>query len=140
MTQVGQGGYGSVFLARKRDTGELCAVKKMKKSVLKKLGEVQHVLTERDILTFSSATASPWLVKLLYAFQDPDNVYLAMEYVPGGDLRTLLNNSGILKENVAKFYAGEACASVDALHKLGYIHRCEIHKAKLHVSHLADLN
>lgn len=75
VTQVGQGGYGEVFLARKRDTGELCALKRLRKRVLVKMDEVRHVLTERDILT---ATRSPWLVRLLYAFQDETHVYLAM--------------------------------------------------------------
>ncbi len=73
--QVGQGGYGSVYLARKADTGQVCALKKMKKTTLAKMDEVKHVLIERDILT---ATKSPWLVKLLYAFQDRDHIYLAM--------------------------------------------------------------
>jgi len=63
------------------------------------------------------------LVRLLYAFQDPEHVYLAMEYVPGGDFRTLLNNSGVLKEEHAKFYISEMFAAVNELHKLGYIHR-----------------
>ncbi|KAI9095122.1 serine/threonine protein kinase, AGC family [Phlyctochytrium arcticum] len=120
ITQVGQGGYGQVFLAKKNDTKEVCALKKMSKGLLHKLGEIQHILTERDILT---RTDSPWLVKLLYAFQDYDNVYLAMEYVPGGDMRTLLNNSGVLKEPHAQFYVAEMCLAVSELHRLGYIHR-----------------
>ncbi len=45
------------------------------------------------------------------------------EYVPGGDFRTLLNNSGVLKEEHAKFYAAEMFMGVNELHKLGYIHR-----------------
>ena len=47
----------------------------------------------------------------------------AQEYVPGGDFRTLLNNSGVLKEEHARFYAAEMFAGVNELHKLGYIHR-----------------
>ena len=103
--------------------------------------QVQHILTERDILT---RTNTPWLVKLLYAFQDLDHVYLAMvgakkfmaaaygtadtcwlqqEYVPGGDMRTLLNNSGVLREEHARFYVGEMFLAVSELHRLGYIHR-----------------
>jgi cell cycle protein kinase DBF2 len=62
-------------------------------------------------------------VRLLYAFQDEQHVYLAMEYVPGGDFRTLLNNSGVLKESHARFYISEMFAGVNELHKLGYIHR-----------------
>lgn len=40
IAQVGQGGYGEVFLAKKNDTGELCALKKMKKRTLHKMDEV----------------------------------------------------------------------------------------------------
>ncbi|KLO11264.1 kinase-like protein [Schizopora paradoxa] len=120
IAQVGQGGYGEVFLARKLETGEVCALKKMRKKTLFKMDEIRHVLVERDILT---ATKTPWLVRLLYAFQDAEHVYLAMEYVPGGDFRTLLNNSGVLKEEHARFYIGEMFAAVNELHRLGYIHR-----------------
>ncbi|RKP07378.1 kinase-like protein [Thamnocephalis sphaerospora] len=120
LSQIGQGGYGCVYLARKRDTGEICAVKKMSKRLLHKLNEAQHILTERDILT---AAKSPWLVRLFYAFQDAACLYLAMEYVPGGDLRTLLNHSGILRLKNARFYFAEMAMAVDALHQLGYIHR-----------------
>ncbi|KAJ3122402.1 hypothetical protein HK098_002888 [Nowakowskiella sp. JEL0407] len=84
------------------------------------MGEIQHILTERDILTRAE---SLWLVKLLYAFQDADYVYLAMEYVPGGDMRTLLNNYGVLREEHARFYIAEMLMGVAELHRLGYIHR-----------------
>lgn len=75
IAQVGQGGYGSVYLARKNDSNEVCALKKMRKGTLAKMDEVKHVLVERDILT---AVKTPWLVRLLYAFQDREHVYLAM--------------------------------------------------------------
>ncbi|KAI9737906.1 MAG: hypothetical protein M1834_009276 [Cirrosporium novae-zelandiae] len=120
LTQVGQGGYGQVFLAQKRDTKEVCALKVMSKKLLFKLDEIRHILTERDILT---AAKSDWLVKLLYAFQDEQSIYLAMEYVPGGDFRTLLNNTGVLHNRHARFYIAEMFMCVDALHQLGYIHR-----------------
>ncbi|RLV83897.1 Cell cycle protein kinase DBF2 [Meyerozyma sp. JA9] len=120
ITQVGQGGYGQVFLARKNDTREICALKILNKSLLVKLDETRHVLTERDILT---NTRSEWLVKLLYAFQDPQKVFLAMEFVPGGDFRTLLNNTGYLVPPHARFYISEMFAAVNSLHELGFTHR-----------------
>ncbi len=89
-------------------------------AITDRASQIRHVLVERDILT---ATKTPWLVRLLYAFQDPEYVYLAMEYVPGGDFRTLLNNSGVLKEEHARFYICEMFTGVHELHKLGYIHR-----------------
>jgi len=120
LTQVGQGGYGQVYLAQKKDTREVCALKVMRKKLLFKLDEVRHILTERDILT---AAKSEWLVRLLYSFQDEEQIYLAMEYVPGGDFRTLLNNTGVLHNRHARFYIAEMFSCVDALHNLGYIHR-----------------
>lgn len=75
LTQVGQGGYGQVYLAQKKDTREVCALKVMSKKLLFKLDEIRHVLTERDILTTAK---SEWLVRLLYAFQDEKSIYLAM--------------------------------------------------------------
>ncbi|KAH8662179.1 kinase-like domain-containing protein [Xylariales sp. PMI_506] len=120
LTQVGQGGYGQVYLAQKKDTREVCALKVMSKRLLFKLDEIRHVLTERDILTTAT---SEWLVRLLYSFQDDQSIYLAMEYVPGGDFRTLLNNTGVLSNRHARFYIAEMFCSVDALHQLGYIHR-----------------
>ncbi|ODV81981.1 kinase-like protein [Suhomyces tanzawaensis NRRL Y-17324] len=120
ITQVGQGGYGQVFLARKKDTKEICALKVLNKKLLVKLDETRHVLTERDILT---NTRSEWLVKLLYAFQDPEKVFLAMEFVPGGDFRTLLNNTGYLIPPHARFYISEMFCAVNSLHELGFTHR-----------------
>ncbi|CCF60508.1 hypothetical protein KAFR_0K01540 [Kazachstania africana CBS 2517] len=120
ITQVGQGGYGQVYLARKKDTKEVCALKILNKKLLFKLNETNHVLTERDILT---TTRSEWLVKLLYAFQDPESLFLAMEFVPGGDFRTLLINTRYLKSAHARFYISEMFCSVNALHELGYTHR-----------------
>jgi serine/threonine protein kinase len=40
LAQVGQGGYGEVYLARKQDSGEVCALKKMRKRTLQKMDEV----------------------------------------------------------------------------------------------------
>ncbi|KAG0198195.1 hypothetical protein BGX28_008344, partial [Mortierella sp. GBA30] len=120
LTQVGQGGFGEVFLSRKTDTGELCALKRMSKRRLHLQDEVQHILTERDVLT---ATESEWHVKLLYSFQDPEYVYLAMEFVPGGDVRTMLTARGVLREEDTKLYLAEMAMAIDALHQQGYIHR-----------------
>ncbi|KAJ1950814.1 serine/threonine-protein kinase dbf2 [Linderina macrospora] len=120
LAQIGQGGFGKVFLARKRDTGEVCALKKMGKQRLVRQNEVHHILTERDILRTSK---SPWLVKLLYSFQDQHYLYLAMEFVPGGDLRSLLIQNEIFRWRIARFYIAEAIAAVAALHDFGYFHR-----------------
>ena len=92
LTQVGQGGYGQVYLAQKKDTREVCALKVMSKKLLFKLDEIRHVLTERDILT---SAKSEWLVRLLYAFQDDKSIYLAMvnnKCLDSIEFQTLISN------------------------------------------------
>ena len=46
-----------------------------------------------------------------------------MEFVPGGDFRTLLNNTGYLIPPHARFYISEMFAAVNSLHELGFTHR-----------------
>ncbi|KNC56097.1 AGC/NDR protein kinase [Thecamonas trahens ATCC 50062] len=118
---VGKGGYGEVYLVRKKDTTEVLALKKMKKSaILKSQTEITHLRTERNVLANQQ---SRWLVQMVYSFQDAANVYMAMEFVHGGDVRTRLTAVDTLSEADARFYIAEMFLSVDALHQAGYIHR-----------------
>lgn len=76
---------------------------------------------ERDIMAKS---ASPWITQLLYAFQDKTNLYLVMEFHPGGDLLALLSrHDNVLSEDMAKFYLAEMVLAIQALHSMGYVHR-----------------
>jgi len=121
LKMIGKGGYGEVYLVRKKDSSELLALKRISKEfILSSEKEVAHIRTERNVLAIQQ---SPWLVQMAYSFQDANFVYMAMEYAPGGDLRTLLSNNCPFAEVEAKHYCAEMFCSVDALHKEGYIHR-----------------
>jgi serine/threonine-protein kinase MRCK len=49
-----------------------------------------------------------------------------MDYYVGGDVLTLLSKyEDHLPEQMAKFYACEMVLAIDAIHKLGYVHRYE---------------
>ena len=110
ITQIGQGGYGQVYLSRKKDSKEICALKVISKSMIVRMNETEHLLTEREIL---AASRSDWLVKLLYSFQDASSVYLGMEFVPGGDFRTLLSNCHTLAPPHCRFYLAEMFAGLN---------------------------
>jgi hypothetical protein len=73
---LGKGAFGAVFLARKRDTGEVLAVKKISKAQFDASNK-DRVLREKKVLQVASH--SPWLVGLAYAFQDKEFLFLAME-------------------------------------------------------------
>jgi serine/threonine protein kinase len=103
-----------------KDTGKLCAVKKMKKSEMIFKNQIQHVRAERNILVEAD---SEWVVDLQCSFKDERYLYLSMEYLPGGDLMTLLMKKDILSEQESKFYMAEMILAVESVHKMNYIHR-----------------
>ncbi|XP_015257901.1 PREDICTED: citron Rho-interacting kinase-like isoform X2 [Cyprinodon variegatus] len=118
---VGHGRFSEVQVVREKATGDVCALKVMKKSVLSSQENIVFHEEERRILALNN---SPWIPQLLYAFQDKDHVYLAMEYLPGGDLMSLLNRyEDQFDESMAQFYLAELIEAIHAVHLLGYVHR-----------------
>ncbi|KAJ8763289.1 hypothetical protein K2173_026190 [Erythroxylum novogranatense] len=120
LTVIGKGAFGEVRLCRAKSTGEIFAMKKLKKSEMLSRGQVEHVRSERNLL---AEVDSRCIVKLHYSFQDSDFLYLIMEYLPGGDIMTLLMREDILSEDVARFYIAESILAIDSIHQHNYIHR-----------------
>lgn len=118
---IGVGAFGEVALVQKIDTPNLYyAMKTLKKADVLKRNQVAHVKAERDILAEAD---NEWVVKLYYSFQDRDNLYFVMDYIPGGDLMSLLIKMGIFSEPLARFYIAELTVAVESVHKMGFIHR-----------------
>jgi len=46
-----------------------------------------------------------------------------MEYLPGGDMMTLLIREDTLSEDVARFYIAQSVLAIESIHKHNYIHR-----------------
>jgi protein-serine/threonine kinase len=89
--------------------------------------QLAHVRAERDVLAESN---SPWVVQLFYSFQDPAYLYLIMEFLPGGDLMTMLIKYDTFSEDVTRFYMAECVMAIEAVHSLGFIHRCVCNQAR----------
>ncbi|TFK43506.1 AGC/NDR protein kinase [Crucibulum laeve] len=117
---IGKGAFGEVRLVQKTDTGKIYAMKLLKKDEMLKKDQLAHVRAERDVLAEAD---SPWVVQLFYSFQDPSYLYLIMEFLPGGDLMTMLIKYDTFSEDVARFYIAECVLAIEAVHKLGFIHR-----------------
>lgn len=82
--------------------------------------QVHHIRAERDILTESE---NPWIVTLYSSFQDTSNLYMVMEFLPGGDLMGMLQKKEIFPEEKTKQYVAEIALAIASVHALGYIHR-----------------
>lgn len=117
---IGRGAFGEVRICKHKDSEEVVAIKKMKKKEMLMKNQITHVRAEKDIL---SNAKIPWIVELKCSFQDANNLYLVMEYLPGGDLMNLLIKKDILSEEESRFYMGEMVLAIAAVHNLNYIHR-----------------
>lgn len=120
---LGKGTFGTVILVKQRTTGTLFAQKQFKKASLtvhKRL--VEQTKTERNIL--ESVNRHPFVVKLFYAFQDQEKLYLILEYAQGGELFTHLAEERMFNEETASFYMAEMVLALEHLHhNLGVVYR-----------------
>nr|CAI5863093.1 unnamed protein product [Callosobruchus analis] len=116
---IGRGHYGEVHLVKERQTGDVYAMKAMRKFE----NDMVHISfeEERDIMISAN---SYWLTSLQYSFQDNSYLYYIMEYHPGGDLLGLLyRQGGTIPESAAIFYLSEVVSALEDLHRMGYAHR-----------------
>ncbi|KAJ1948495.1 rim15, signal transduction response regulator, partial [Linderina macrospora] len=118
---ISKGAYGSVFLAKKRTTGEYYAIKILKKADMIAKNQISNVKAERAIMM--AQTGSPFVVRLLFTFQSRTNLYLVMEYLNGGDCASLLKSIGSLPEDWAKQYLAEVVLGIADLHGRNVVHR-----------------
>nr|XP_040244830.1 serine/threonine-protein kinase tricornered isoform X2 [Aegilops tauschii subsp. strangulata] len=120
LTIIGRGAFGEVRLCREKATSNVYAMKKLKKSEMLRRGQVEHVRAERNLL---AEVDSAYIVKLYCSFQDDEFLYLVMEYLPGGDMMTLLMRKDTLTEDESSFYVAETILAIESIHKHNYIHR-----------------
>lgn len=117
---IGRGAFGEVMLVKHKKNGSYYAMKKLRKADMQRKEQINHAWSERHVLV---AADHPFVCKLCYAFQSKDFLYLVMEFLPGGDLMTLLIERDTLPEEDAKFYIAEMVVAIDTIHRLGFIHR-----------------
>lgn len=95
-------------------------MKILKKTHLVKRRQIDRTRTERKVL---SVVNHPFIMKLHFAFQTTDKLYLVLDYCPGGELFFHLSRFRRFPERVARFYAAELLLAIGHLHKRGIIYR-----------------
>jgi len=95
-------------------------MKVLNKKELVKQQEVEHILSERNVLIKNT---SPFLVSLKFSFQTPEKLYLILDYVNGGELFYHLQKVTSFNEERAKFYTAELTLALGHLHKYNIIYR-----------------
>ncbi|XP_077971405.1 serine/threonine-protein kinase greatwall-like [Styela clava] len=117
---ISRGAFGCVLLGKRKTNSKLYAIKVMKKSNMVRKNMTKNVVCERNALALSK---SPFIVHLYYSLETHDDIYLIMEYVIGGDVKSLISVLGYFDEEMAVLYIAEATLALEYLHNHGIVHR-----------------
>ncbi|OAD04497.1 protein kinase A catalytic subunit, partial [Mucor lusitanicus CBS 277.49] len=117
---TGTGTFGRVWLTKQKKTKKYYAIKVLKKADIVKLKQVEHINSERLVL---SEINFPFIVQLYCTFQDCENLFMLQEYVIGGELFRHLRKSGRFSNDTARFYAAEIVLALEYLHSKDIIYR-----------------
>jgi serine/threonine protein kinase len=117
---IGKGSFGKVLLVKKKDTGNIYAMKVLRKENIIKRNQVEHTRTERHVLGY---VRHPFIVGLNYAFQTEEKLYFVLDYCAGGELFFHLGKVQRFPEPRARFYAAEITLAIEYVHDLGIIYR-----------------
>eukprot|EP01062_Namystynia_karyoxenos_P079043 TRINITY_DN825_c0_g1_i1.p1 TRINITY_DN825_c0_g1~~TRINITY_DN825_c0_g1_i1.p1 ORF type:complete len:490 (+),score=236.57 TRINITY_DN825_c0_g1_i1:127-1470(+) len=117
---VGKGSFGKVKKVRKKDTGDIYALKAMQKDVIMRENLTEHTKAEKNILSMIN---HPFIVRLHFAFQDATKLYLVLDFLSGGEVFYHLSQCGNFDEHRAKFYTAEIASALGHIHGLKIIYR-----------------
>lgn len=120
---IGRGSFGEIWLVQSNlslDKDQYYAMKCINKLNILISEQAESATSERILL---SSIDNPWVVKLHYSFQDPEMLYLVLEFAQGGDLFSLLRRRTYFTEDIARFYLAEIAIAIDSVHRLGFVHR-----------------
>ncbi|CAG9333044.1 unnamed protein product [Blepharisma stoltei] len=120
ISQLGKGSFGEVFLVRKICTDELFAMKILRKNKVIGQNLVKYAFTERNVMSYFN---HPFIVGLKYAFQTSDKLFLILDYCPGGDLTSYIQQNKKFDEKRARIYLCEILLALEELHKRDIIYR-----------------
>ncbi|KAL4439114.1 hypothetical protein ABPG74_008889 [Tetrahymena malaccensis] len=117
---IGRGGFGKVWKVEHKKTKQLYAMKEMSKAKIITKKSINSVMNERYLL---STLKNPFIVNMVWAFQDRENLYLVMDLLGGGDLRYHIGRQRKFTEEQTKFFIACLVQALEYLHYNSVLHR-----------------
>ena len=117
---LGKGSFGKVFLVRLLITGQIYAMKVLKKSEVVRRRQIEHTKAERRIM---GSIDHPFIVSLRFAFASADKLYMITDYCKGGELFFHLKKFRTFPEPMVRFFAAELILALAHLHSLDVVYR-----------------
>lgn len=117
---IGRGSFGKVTLVEFKPTGEIYAMKALKKDILIEQEQIENTLLEKEIL---QSINHPFLCGLVFGFQTEERIYFVMPFLSGGELFQHLKKFRTFDEEKVRFYGSQIALALDYLHKQGIVYR-----------------
>jgi Protein kinase domain len=118
--QIGHGGMAVVFRARDDQLGRLVALKIMAPSVASDAEFRQRFVRESKA---AAVVDDPHIIPVFEAGDSAGVLFIAMRYVAGGDVRSLLAREGPLSVDRVSAILVSVASALDAAHAAGLVHR-----------------
>lgn len=119
---LGKGNFGKVMLAESKHSGQLYAVKVLKKNYIIENREVESTRSEKRVFLIANRERHPFLINLFSCFQTENRIYFVMDYVSGGDLMFHIQQK-MFSAKRAQFYAAEVLLALKHFHENNVIYR-----------------
>ena len=120
--QIGSGGYGVVHIGLNEVTGQLMAVKSIPFNSKDAAIQTKLLMLANEISVMKKLSHAN-IVSYYFAERVGDVMNIFMEYVPGGSLRQVLDQFGLLGDAVASAYTEQILIGVAYLHSQQVVHR-----------------
>jgi serine/threonine protein kinase len=117
---IGKGTFGTVFIAQDKASNQVFAIKSILKSKITTEASYLFLRSEKEIL---SQLSSPFAVSYFGCFQDDSSVYFKQEFIPGGELFSLITRQQFLSVRQSKFIMSEIVLFLNHLHDKGIVYR-----------------
>ena len=127
---IGTGTFGRVKLVQHKGTGAACALKCMNKTDIVASHQEVNIMAEKNLLFLCSG--SPFVLALLQTYNQPNQVFMLMEFIQGGELWSYIyekqgaitrNAIGGFEPNAVKFYAANVILAFKHLHSKNIAYR-----------------
>jgi len=120
LSMLGKGSFGEVYHVTHKTTGEVYAMKVLKKNKIISRNLVRYAMTERNLLSY---IRHPFIVRLHFAFQTPTCLVLVLQFCSNGNLASLISKHKLLPENISVLYLSEVFLAIEHLHERHVVYR-----------------
>ena len=115
--QIGQGGYGTIWIVDDAVTGKRLALKEISKAT------TNRTEFKRELWISKYLSKHPNIINTHSAYETNTSYFAVQDYALGGDLFDVIEQNAGLKESTTKLYLGQICRAVEFMHSKNLVHR-----------------